>query len=188
MALTGVAAEAPLVLPVRHVLDSRARLDLREFRSRIWAETVRDFGRCGMQFSVTEATGEVRRLPSGLPRFAGTERRAINVVLTDRIPIEWAKGRGIAGVSTMQDGHPVCLIALDYAHAHKIPLLAVNTCVHELLHVIFGDILEPRPKGLSGQAREFRIDAYATRLWLFHDGAEIRRAAGSYMRLSRSDA
>jgi hypothetical protein len=73
------------------------------------------------------------------------------------------------------------MIALYEAHPHQVPYLSVNTCVHELLHVLLDDVAETRPKGWRGAAREFRIDLYATRLWLFHDGAEIRKAAQSYL-------
>jgi hypothetical protein len=40
---------------------------------------------------------------------------------------------------------------------------------------------------LAGQAREFRIDWYATRLWLWHDGGAIRQTAQKYVeRLSNT--
>ena len=80
------------------------------------------------------------------------------------------------------------MVALDYAHGHQIPFLAVNTCVHELLHVLLQDIFEVHPKGLPGYEREFRIDWYATRLWLFHDGAAIRKSAQTYLDRLRSTA
>jgi hypothetical protein len=73
------------------------------------------------------------------------------------------------------------MIALNWAHGHQIPFLSVNTCVHELLHALLGDIFEDRPAGWRGAAREFRIDAYATRLWLFRDGSHIRQAAQVYV-------
>jgi hypothetical protein len=38
-----------------------------------------------------------------------------------------------------------------------------------------------RPKWVQATAREGRIDWYATRLWLFHDAAEIRRSTRSYL-------
>jgi hypothetical protein len=52
----------------------------------------------------------------------------------------------------------------------------VNTCVHELLHVLLNDTRTSRPKGWRGALRESRIDALATRLWLFGDGSQIRDA------------
>ena len=92
----------------------------------------------------------------------------------------------MTGVSTQYDGYHISMIALDYAHGHQIPFLAVNTCVHELLHVLLEDIFEVHPKGLAGYERESRIDWYATRLWLFHDGAGIRTAAQAYLDCLRS--
>jgi len=63
----------------------------------------------------------------------------------------------------------------------RLPFFSLNTCVHELLHVLLHDIFQPRPKGLQGEGREFRVDLYATRLWLFHDGIMIRKAAQAYL-------
>jgi hypothetical protein len=103
-------------------------------------------------------------------------------VLTAEVPLAWARGRGIAGVTTLYEGHHVCLLALNHAHTHRIPFVAVNTCVHELLHALTQDIFESRPKGFEAQRREFRIDRLATQLWLFHDGAEIRKAAETYLK------
>jgi len=47
--------------------------------------------------------------------------------------------------------------------------------------VLLQDIFEIHPQGLPGYEREFRIDWYATRLWLFHDGAAIRKSAEVYL-------
>ena len=161
-------------------MDSRAKctpLQLGRFSSSIWPEAVRDFERCDIQLQVSEVTGEVRRSPGDRPIFVGLERGAINLVVTDLIPMNWDQGRGLTGVSTRYEGYHLCMVALDYAHGHQIPFVAVNTCVHELLQVLLQDIFEIHPKGLTGYEREFRIDWYATRLWLFHDGAAIRKAA-----------
>jgi hypothetical protein len=182
---------APLVVPVHHVIDARAKHTpgrLGRFSSRIWPEAVRDFQRCGIELRSTRREGEVKRSPGGRPVFAGLESGVINLVLTDAIPMNWDRGRGLTGVTTRQDGYHVCLIALNYAHGHQIPFLSVNTCVHELLHVLLHDIYESRPEGWSGDGREFRIDWYATRLWLFHDGAAIRRSAHAYVERLRSVA
>jgi hypothetical protein len=73
------------------------------------------------------------------------------------------------------------VIAIRYAHDHRIPFLSVNTCVHDLLHAILEDIFVRRPNRLQIDGRELRIDWYATRLWRFHDGAAIRRSAQSYL-------
>ncbi len=101
--------------------------------------------------------------------------------------MQWDQGRALCGVTLRYRGYHLCVIALDRAHGFQLPLLSVNTCTHELLHVLLLDIFEDRPEGLAGQAREFRIDWYATRLWLFHDGAAIRGMTRNYLsRLSRS--
>jgi len=175
---------APLKIPVHQVMDSHAKCTPRQisrFSSSIWPEAVRDFQRCGIQFQVSQVTGEVRRSPGGRPVFIGLEYGAINLVITDQILQNWDQGRGVTGVSSHYDGYDISMIALDHAHGHQIPFLAVNTCVHELLHVLLQDIFEIHPQGLPGYEREFRIDWYATRLWLFHDGAAIRKSAEVYL-------
>lgn len=176
-------AQPPLVLPVLHIADKRARLApdrLRRFSAAIWPEAVRDFARCDIRLERRDKSGEVRRSPGGRPIFTGLERGCINMVLTDAVPLAWDRGRGLQAVATRYEGHDVCLIAVNEAHPHQVPLLSVNTCVHELLHVLLDDIAGGRPKSWRGAAREVRIDMYATRLWLFHDGAAIRRAAHAY--------
>lgn len=185
------SSPVPLIVPVHRVVDSRAKctpLQVRRFSSSIWPEAVRDFQRCGIQLQISEVTGEVRRSPSGRPVFLGLEHGAINFVITDRIPMNWDQGKALTGVSTLYDGYHLSMVALDYAHGHQIPFLSVNTCVHELLHVLLQDIFEIHPKGLPGYEREFRIDWYASRLWLFHDGAAIRKAAQAYLDRFRSTA
>jgi hypothetical protein len=187
-AIASPASWAPLVVPVRQLLDARAKNPrewLERFSSAIWPEAARDFQRCGIQFSRTLATGEIKRSPAGRPIFTGLESGAVNLMLTDHIPMHWDSGRALAGVTTRVEGRHLCIIALRLAHGHQVPFLSVNTCTHELLHVLLQDLFENRPKGLAGHARELRIDWYATRLWLFHDGAAIRKAAESYLRRLR---
>ena len=96
------------------------------------------------------------------------------------------KGRALAGVSTIHEGYHVCLVALRYARGNQIPFLSVNTCVHELLHVLLQDVFVRDPKWFQTGGREFRIDWYATGLWLFHDGAAIRKSAQAYLGRLRS--
>ncbi|MBL8175610.1 MAG: hypothetical protein JNK48_13135 [Bryobacterales bacterium] len=124
----------------------------------------------------------MKRLPSGRPSFVGLERARLNVVVTKQLPMAWDKGRGLNGVTTMHQGFHLCVIALEYAHGHQIPYLSVNTCAHEILHALCGDIFENRPEGAEGAWREFRIDALATGLWLIGDGARIRTLAERYVR------
>jgi hypothetical protein len=175
---------APLVIPIHTVADTRAKLtpeQVRRFSSVIWPETVRDFKNCGIDLQTTQGEGEVRRSPAGRPVFVGLKWGAINVVATDYIPMYWDRGRALAGVTAAYEGHHICLIAVPYAHGHEIPFLSLNTCVHELLHVLLQDVFESRPKGLEGTSREFRIDSYATLMWLFRDGGAVRKAAQAYL-------
>ncbi|HYI94934.1 MAG TPA: hypothetical protein VEX68_15425 [Bryobacteraceae bacterium] len=182
------SADPPIVVHVLHIIDSRAKLkpdQLSGFWSHIWPEAVRDFARCGIEIQSRSISGEVRRLPSGQPDFIGLESGVINFVITDHLPMEWDKGRALSGVTTLYRRHHLCVIALNFAHGHQAPFLSVNTCVHELLHVLLHDVFESRPKSFYGAAREFRVDLHATRLWLFHDGAAIRQAAQSYVERMR---
>ncbi len=177
-------SQAPLILPIHHMLDVRAKCgpqQLRHFWSRIWPEAVRDLGRCGIRLQSSLSAGEVWRPPFREPVIAGLEPGVINFVITDQIPVEWDRGRALSGVATVYRGYHLCMVALSRAHCHQMPVLSVNTCLHELLHVLLHDVFEGRPKGFRGEAREFRVDLYATRLWLFHDGAAIREAVLAYL-------
>jgi hypothetical protein len=100
--------------------------------------------------------------------------------------MKWDNGRALAGITTIQGGYHVCLIALQYAHGNQVPYLSVNTCVHELLHALMQDVFVRRPTWYQTGGREFRIDSYATGLWLFHDGAAIRKSAQAYLDRLRS--
>ena len=178
-----VAAEPPLTIPLAVVFDSRATLPpplLARFRERIFPEALRDFARCGIQFRIAEKSAAVRRTPSDQPLFTDLERSALNLVVTARVPFKWDTGRGLAGVTTIHEGFHLCVVALEEMHGHRVPWLSLNTCVHELLHALLGDIFEPRPAGVTGALREARIDAYATELWLFGAGAAIRTSALRY--------
>jgi hypothetical protein len=192
-AATGVVpaiSQMPLTVPVQLVLDAKAKWraeHIGHFWSHIWPEAVRDLGRCGIRLQSNRRDGEVSRLHLlREPIITGLDRSALNLVITDRIPVQWDNGRALSGVTTRYRGHHLCMIAMNRAHGHQIPFLSVNTCVHELLHALLHDIFEGRPKGFFGEAREFRIDLYATRLWLFHDGAAIRQAAQAYVSRLRS--
>ena len=185
-ALLGAAVafgQEQVVLPVYLVTDTRAKIAPEEmdgFSKKIWPEAVQDFLRAGIRIDAGRGMGEVRRTPSGRPVFAGLARGAINLVLTDRVPLLWDQGRGLAGVAARWDGYDLCVVAAGRAHGHLFPFVLVNTCVHELLHVLLRDIVEARPKGAEGSGREFLIDWYATRLWLFGDGRHIRELAAKY--------
>jgi hypothetical protein len=112
---------------------------------------------------------------------SGIDRGFLNIVLTDTIPMEWDQGRGLSGVTTLYRGYHLNMIALSRAHVHQVPFLSLNTCLHEMLHALLGDIFENRPRGVRGQAREYRVDWYATGLWLFGGGPAVRKAARSYV-------
>lgn len=172
-------------------MDSRAQCTREQFRNfwwDVWPEAVRDFERCGIQLETTDITGEVRRTASDRPVFVGVQRGVVNLVLTDHIPLHWDNGRSSSGVTALYDGYHICMLALRYAHAHQIPFLSVNTCVHELLHVLTQDIFVQRPKWYQAGEHEFRVDLFATRLWLFRDGSAIREAAQRYLDRLRSES
>jgi len=181
-----------LMVPVHRIMDSRARCSreqLHQFWTSIWPEAVRNFGRGDIGLQTTDGPGEVRRSPGDVPIFTGLRRGVINLVLTDHIPMKWDSGRAVAGVTTIHDGYHVCLIALQYAHGDQVPFLSLNTCVHELLHALLQDVFVSRPKWFQAGGREFRSDWYATCLWLFHDGAAVRKSARGYLgRLQAADA
>ena len=183
--LAAVAAvQGPLVIPLHRVMDKRAKCtpeQLRQFWWKIWPEAVREFQRAGIQFQVSDEVGEIKRSPGGRPVFAGLQRGVINLVITDNVPMDYG---GVAGVTTLWEGYHLSVIALSNAHANQVPYFSVNTCVHELLHLLLGDVYLNRPKWYQTGEREFRIDWYATRLWL--GGAEIRKPAERYLARLRS--
>jgi hypothetical protein len=180
------SASTPITVPVRIVIDTKARWTPRQigrFWSVIWPEAVIDFARCGIRLENSNGTGEVERPPFRQPVLSGLIAGALNLVVTDRIPTEWDNGRALAGVTVLYRGYHVCMVALTEAHGNQIPFLSVNTCVHEILHALLHDIFVSRPGGMRGQAREARIDWYATTLWLFRTGTAIREPARTYLEL-----
>jgi hypothetical protein len=171
----------PLVVPVRRVMDSRAKCtpeQLQRWWSVIWPEAARDFASGGIRLETRDAPGEIKRSPSSRPIFTGLERGVVNLMITDHVPMDYA---GLSGVTTRYDGYHLCVIALSDAHANQVPYFSVNTCVHEMLHLLLQDVYLKRPKWYQSGEREFRIDWYATRLWLYHDGGAIRKSAEGYL-------
>jgi hypothetical protein len=191
-AVTSRSSEpARLQVPIHRIVDSRARCSpeqLHQFWSGTWPEAVRNFSQGNIGLETSDGPGEVRRSPGDQPIFIGLRRGVINLVLTDHIPMKWDNGRALAGVTTIHGGCHVCLLALQYAHGDQVPFVSVNTCVHELLHALLQDVFVRRPKWYQTGGREFRIDWYATSLWLFHDGAAVRKSARDYLGRLRSDA
>lgn len=176
----GARGAPPAGIPVYRVIDARARCDaetLRRFWNDVWPEAMIEFGRGGVPLRVEDGAGEMRLTAGGQPMFIGLRRGALNLVLTDHLPVNWDSARALPGVTTIYDGYAVSVIAMRFAHGNQVPFLSVNTVVHELLHAILGDIFVRRPKWYQSGGRESRIDWYATRLWLFHDGSAIRDAA-----------
>jgi hypothetical protein len=181
---TQSAAQAPLILPVHRVMDIRAKSTperLNHFWWRIWPEAVGNFSRCGIQLQCTDVKGEIKLTAGDRPIFVGLERGVVNLVLTDHLPMAWDQARSLAGMTTLYEGYHVCVIAIDYAHGHQVPFLSTNTCVHEMLHLLLQDVFLKRPKWYQSGEREIRDDWYGTRLWLFHDGDAIRKAAAVYL-------
>ena len=185
-ALGAVASKEPqtLVVPVRRVVNSRAHCTPEEWNRfwwTIWPETVRGLGRCGIQLQTTDVTGEIKLSPADKPIFVGVERGFLNLVLTDTLPLDWDSGRALAGVTTLHEGYHLSVIALRYARAHRVPYVSLNTCLHEILHALLGDIFVPRPKWYQTGEREIRDDWYGTDLWLFHRCEEIRKMTRAYI-------
>jgi hypothetical protein len=181
--VAGVHPPPQLTVPLRIVLDTHAAWgpgQVPRFWAQLWPQAVQTFAAGGIRFDLRVTDGEVRRSPGGNPIFIGLDRGALNLVVTNQIAMAWDRARALAGVTTRYQGYHISMVALDWAHGHQIPFLSVNTCVHELLHALLGDIFEDRPEGFRGATREFRIDCYATRLWLFGDGAQVRKAAQAY--------
>ncbi len=179
------AVPPPLIIPVQRVMDRRTQCTPAEFHRFwwiTWPEAVRDFNRSGIKLQCHDTTGEIRRTAAERPVFPGLQHGVLNLVLTDHIPMFWDHGRALAGVATLQDGCCVIVIALRYAHPHHVPFLSTNTCVHEILHALLQDIFVQRPGQFQVGERETRIDWYATKLWLSHDGGTIRASASACLR------
>jgi len=179
-------AGAPLVIPLRRVTDKRAQCSRAQWDAwwkTVWPEATRIFARGGIRFEVTDAAGEIKRTAGSRPNFTGLDRGAINLVITDRVPLDYA---GTSGVTTRWEGYDLCVIALTEAHGNQAPYFSINTCVHEVLHLLLQDVLLRRPKWYQTGEREMRIDWYGTRLWLFGDDAEIRQSAAAYLKNLRA--
>src|SRR5579871_5370077 len=151
----------PVTVPVRIVIDTHAALRSEQtarFWNRLWPQAARDLASGGVHVETHVGDGEVRRSAGGRPIFVGLDRTVLNLVITGQIPMLWDRARALSGVTTRVEGFHICLVALNYAHGHQVPYLSVNTCLHEILHALLGDIFENRPGGLHGAAREFRTD------------------------------
>ena len=189
LGITALAVQpASVVVPLDIVFDGDAKLSddsIGRFWA-LWAEAARDFAWCGVFFKTRERQGSIFRPANRQPAILGLEHGVLNLVVTGSVPIEWDNGRMLRGVTTRYRGHHLSLIGLNRADRHRIPFLAVNTCVHEVLHALLLDIFEWNPGGVTGQGHEARVDWLATRLWLFHSGAGIRESARIYVERLRA--
>ena len=187
-ALTSARDAVPV--PVHRIVDNKARFApgaVDRFWHSIWPEAVRDFGRGGIVLQTTDGPGAVGHTAGDRVFFVGLRRDALNLIVTDTLPLYWDQARLLAGMTTIDRGYAVSVIAMRYAHGDRVPFMSVNTCVHEMLHAILGDIFVARPSALQSTERESRVDWYATQLWLFGNGAAVRRAARGFPgRLSRA--
>jgi hypothetical protein len=178
------AAPAQVSVPVHRIVDAKARFpsgSLQHFWSSIWPEAVTSFGHGGIALQTTDGPGEVGHTAADRVFFTGLRRGVLNLVMTDTLPLYWDNARSLSGVTTLDRGYHLCLIALRYAHGNRLPFFSLNTCVHEILHALLLDIFLTRPSAYQVAEREYRVDWYATQLWLFHNGAAIRRSAEAYV-------
>jgi len=132
LAATRSAAPARLLVPLHRILDARASHRperMQHLWPSLWTEAARDYRQGGIDFDISDGPGEVRISPADNPIFVGLRRGAINLVVTDTIPMYWDGGRASAGVSTIHGGYHVCMVALRYAHGNQVAFLSVNTCV-----------------------------------------------------------
>jgi len=175
-------AAAHLEIPLLRITDKHARSGAAtrsQFLGGVWREAEQVFAKGGITLRAQDQAGEVLQYPSGRPLFRCLDRSMINVILTDRVPLDWDKGRSLAGVSTLYEGFCVCVLSLEEAHGNQIPFLSVNTAVHELLHVLLQDVFTDRTTLIHGQSAEARVDFHATRLWLFGGDETLRDSARS---------
>ena len=178
------SAPSPVTVPVRIIEDAAAKLGPRQrsyFWSYLWPEAVRDLAGCGVRIAASQGQGDIWRPPGREPVLNGIDRASLNLIVTSQIPMQWDSGRLLSGATAWYRGYHVCLIAITHAHGNQIPFFSVNTCLHEMLHALLGDIFDTHPSRSSVQAREFRADWYATLLWLRWDAGEVRRAAAAYV-------
>lgn len=155
-AASSLPGAPPRAVPVRLIEDSRvpwSRDRLAWFRSRLWPEAAGNLARGGIRLNVVKAPGEVERPPGREPLLKGIQRGVLNFIVTSHIPVQWDGGRGLCGVTTLYRGFHVSMVALSLAQEHQIPFPSVNSCLHELLHALLGDIYEARPPGVRGQWR-----------------------------------
>ena len=183
----GAASQDVVTLKIGFIQDEYAefrRNSLKRFWREIWPEAARALGRCNIEVQTTWKLSHFNRSPAGFLHFQDLTPHVINIFLTNHMPLSWDNGRALSGVATRYNGYCLCVLALDYAHGNQIPFFGLNTCLHEILHVLLGDIEVKRPTHafLGGQTRESRVDAVATSLWLLgRSGADLREKARAFI-------
>lgn len=189
--LSALRTSETVTVPLCLVRDTKAKLTReanQDFWGQLWPQAVGNFAAGGIRLEWKTVDGTVERPPGRQPVVTGLDPARLNLVLTSTIPMEWDSGRSLSGVTLRYRGLHVSMISLYRAHGHLMPLISVNTCVHEILHALMLDIYDVNPQGLTGAEREFRIDYLASRLWLFHDGSGIRGSARKYVERLKADA
>jgi hypothetical protein len=81
------------------------------------------------------------------------------------------------------DRSALCLLALLNLTREKSWAAAENPLVGitPMMEFLMQDVFVTRPSWFQSGEREYRIDWYATRLWLFHEGTAVRESAQSYL-------
>jgi hypothetical protein len=185
----GCCSTSLIEVPVLRLLDKNAALsstEIQAFYDTVWDEAARLFQSCEVALRTIEKVGEIRRYPSGRPRFLGLERNMMNVVLTETVPLAWDNGRSLCGLTTIYEGYHLSVLALRNAYPNRLPILAVNTVVHEMLHVLRGDIFVRRAGFLNGADREAAVDWQATQLWLVGGLRGLKEWANRYVQALRN--
>ena len=170
------------VLRVNNIHSRCSQQQVTGFQNQVWNEAVQTFEKNGISLDIVDREGEVGKYPSDRPRFVGLDRTRVNVVVTDRVPMYWDHGRELGGISTIYEGCHLSVASMQLAHGFRIPFFSVNTLVHELLHLFLQDVFTPSGGLWNTHSHESRVDWYATRMWLFRDGAAVRESARQYVR------
>src|SRR6476619_1312996 len=80
----------PVTVTVHRDTDARIQCtpgQFQDFWGRIWPEALRELSRGGIQLQVSDGPGEIKRSTGDRPVIVGLRRGALNVVLTDHIPM-----------------------------------------------------------------------------------------------------
>lgn len=175
---------AHVAIPIHRIVDRKAQFPagvLQNFWSSIWPEAVRDFAHGGIDLRTTDGPGDISHTAADRPLFAGLRRGALNLVITDRLPLYWDNSRALAGATTLDRGYCLSLIALRFAHGNHVPFFSTNTVLHEILHALLLDIFISRPSAYQSVEREYRVDWYATQFWIFHNSGAVRQSARTFL-------